>query len=194
VVRPKLFGWLVLAGAVFLGHERAGFAQGVAAVPAELQAELLAKLMTHDRSFAARAGDTARVLILVQRGDAKSRLSGTQMKGALGRIDRIGGVKHEERLVDYDGALAVAKLCRADHCSVIYVTPGLDGAVDDLRASLVGVDVLSISAVPDYVPRGIVLGFDLVSGKPKILVNLEQARLQNVRFKSDVLALMKVYR
>lgn len=193
-MRRKAFGWLVLAAALLLGDERTGLAQGVAAVPAELQAELLAKLATHDRSFAARAGDIARVLILVQRGDAKSRLSGTQMKSALGRIDRIGGVKHEERLLDYDSATAVAKLCRADRLSVIYVTPGLDGAVDDLRASLVGVDVLSISAVPDYVPRGIVLGFDLVSGKPKILVNLEQAKLQNVRFKSDVLALMKVYR
>jgi hypothetical protein len=39
-----------------------------------------------------------------------------------------------------------------------------------------------------------VLGFDLVSGHPKLLVKLEQARKQQVSFPASVLSLMKVYR
>jgi hypothetical protein len=45
----------------------------------------------------------------------------------------------------------------------------------------------------DYVPAGIVLGFDLVSGRPKLVVNLSQARRQHVDFRAEVLKLMKVY-
>jgi hypothetical protein len=59
---------------------------------------------------------------------------------------------------------------------------------------LTPVSVLSVGDVPEYVPDGVVLGFDLEAGKPKLLVNLDQARRQNVEFTSDVLRLMKVYR
>jgi len=47
--------------------------------------------------------------------------------------------------------------------------------------------------MPDYVPAGIVLGFDLVSGRPKLLVNIEQAKKQQVSLPASVLKLMKVY-
>jgi hypothetical protein len=57
----------------------------------------------------------------------------------------------------------------------------------------VGVDVLSATGVPDYVPSGIVLGFDVVSGRPKLLVHLTQARLQKVELRADLLKLMKVF-
>jgi hypothetical protein len=76
----------------------------------------------------------------------------------------------------------------------VYLTPGFDDDVPRIGASLRGVDVLSLGAVPDYVSQGVVLGFDLESGKPKILINLDQAKQQNVSFPADVLRLMKVYR
>jgi hypothetical protein len=49
--------------------------------------------------------------------------------------------------------------------------------------------------VPDYVPRGgAVIGFELVSGKAKILVNLPQAMKQNVRLDSNVLMIATVFK
>ena len=44
-----------------------------------------------------------------------------------------------------------------------------------------------------HVPKGAVLGFDLVSGKPKLLVHLTQAKKQNAAFKAEALKLMKVF-
>ena len=163
-------------------------------VPADIQAELLAKLETYDRNFAARAGATARVLIVVKPGSKKSELSAEDMKAALSRLERIGGLPHQETLVSYAGAEALAARCRAERAAVVYVTPGLDDEVDAIRAALSAADVLTLSAVAEYVPRGLVLGFELESGKPKIVINLEQARLQHVNFPSDLLRLMKVYR
>jgi hypothetical protein len=163
-------------------------------VPAELQAQLLSKLSGYDRNFAARAGDVAQVLILVKPGSAKSALSGTTIKAALSQLDRFGGLPHQEQVVQFEGAPALAKLCRSKRAAVVYVTPGLENEIVAIKAALVGVDVLSVAAVPEYVPRGIVVGFEVVSGKPKLSINIAQARQQRVDFKADVLKLMKVYR
>jgi hypothetical protein len=172
---------------------RSGQAQ-VNSVPAEIQAELLSKLEGYDRGFAARAGDAARVLLVVRPGSAKSQTSAEEMRAALARIDRLGGLPHQETIVPYPGAQALAQRCRAEKIAVVYFTPGFDDEVDALRAALTDDNVLSLGAVSDYVPKGIVLGFELESGKPKILINLDQAKRQGVNFSPDVLRLMTVYR
>jgi len=38
-----------------------------------------------------------------------------------------------------------------------------------------------------------VLGFELVSSKPRLLVHLSQARKQNVDFRAEVLKLVQIY-
>src|SRR5262245_43357560 len=64
-------------------------------VPAELQAELLAKLSSYDRNFLSRAEPTARVSILVRGKDASSKGAALAMNAALSRIERIGGLPHQ---------------------------------------------------------------------------------------------------
>jgi hypothetical protein len=183
----------VLGLLLFLAGARASRADAVV-IPAELQAGLLAKLVTHDRNFAARAGDLAQVLLVVRAKNVRSMLAVTTMKSALSQIERLGTVPHRETIVEFDTPSALAAACRASHVAVVYLGPGFDEDVEGVGRALSGVDVLSVSAVPEYVPRGIVLGFELVSGKPKILLNLAQAKLQNVNFKADVISLMRVYR
>lgn len=171
---------------------RRGLAQAIM-VPAPLQAEVLAKLVSYDRNFASRAGQTARVL-LVTKHTTRSALSAAAMKSALGQLETIGGLPHQETIVRYEGAAALAKLCREQHAAILYITPDFEMEISAIRVALTGVDVLSVSAVPDYIPKGIVLGFELVSSKPKLVLNLSQAKQQNVDFKANVLRLMRVYR
>jgi hypothetical protein len=163
-------------------------------VPFDMQAELIAKLESYDRKFAARAGPVAHVLIVDRPGNAKSEVSAADMKAALARIDRMGGVPHQDAVVGYASAEALAQRCREEHAAVVYFTPGFDEEVDAIRTALSTVSVLTISSSAEAVPRGIVLGFELVSGKPRILLNFEQAKLQDVDFSSDILRLMKVFR
>lgn len=165
-----------------------------ALVPADMQAELLSKLAGYDRNFEARAGSQAVILLVVKPKNPQSNTSAAIMRSALGRLNLVGGLPHREQIVLYEGAEALAKLCRSQRAAVVYLTPGFDDQLEPLGGVLSDVDILSLAAVPDYVPRGIVLGFELVSGKPKIVLNLPQAKKQNVSFKADVLKLMKVYR
>jgi hypothetical protein len=182
------FGVLFASFVTRLGYADSG------AVPADIQATLLAKLERYDRSFPARAGELARVLLVVKPGNTKSGLAAEEMKSALGRLSTIGGLPHKEFIYDYNGAEGLAARCRAERVAVVYLTPGFESEVRAVGAALASIDLLSLAASADYVPQGVVLGFELEAGAPKILFNLEQARKQHVDFPAEVLHLMKVYR
>jgi hypothetical protein len=161
-------------------------------VPIVLQAELLAKVLEYDRNFAARAGERAKVLLVAQSGNADSKTVVQQMSAALGRLPQMAGLPHDEAVLSYPGAQELAKVCRDRHISVVYFGPGFHDDLDAIRAALSGLDILSVASVPDYVYGGVSLGFDVVSGHPKLLFNLPQARLQNVDLRAAVLKLMTV--
>jgi hypothetical protein len=52
--------------------------------------------------------------------------------------------------------------------------------------------VLSLGALARYAEHGTVIAFDLIGGKPKLLVNLVRAKEQRVELSSSVLKLMRV--
>lgn len=183
-------GALVVAAVLAWAH--AVVADEVA-VPVPLQAELVAKVAAYDKNFAARAGDKARILLVVKKGDAESTSFGKHMAAALGELPTIGGLAHEETVLPFAGAAELATTCKTRRASIVYLGPGLAPDIEAIRAALDGVNVLSVAAAAEQVPRGIVLGFDLISGKPKILVQLTQAKKQDVAFKAELLKLAKVY-
>ena len=162
-------------------------------VPERLQAELVAKMAAYDRGFAHRAGDRVHVVIIDKPDDAESARAATHLESAFHALPDVGGLPHDEAIVAWQGVAALPEVVRARHASIVYFTPGFAPDIADIRAALDGVDVLSVTAVPEYVSRGIVLGFDVVSGKPKLLVNLAQARRQRVAFMAEVLKLAKVF-
>jgi hypothetical protein len=182
----------LLCLAIVLALPLVGRAEEVA-VPVALQAQLLAKVASYDRHFGARSGERAKVLLVVMPGNSESSRKASEMQRELGSIAQIAGLSHDETVSQYSGAASLKATCENEHIAIVYIGPGFGAEIDAIRDALGGVDVLTASAVADHVQRGIVLGFDLVSGKPKLLVNLTQARAQNVDFSSSVLKLMKVY-
>jgi len=162
-------------------------------VPLELQAELLAKVASYDRNMSARAGDRLQVALVTRPSDAESVRVVTRMQSALRSLPQIGGLPHDEQMINFTSAADLARYCRAQHIAILFVGPGHSDELPAIREALAGVDVLSVSPVPEYIERGIVLGFDVVSGKPRLLVNLGQARRQHVALRAEVLKLMKVY-
>jgi hypothetical protein len=161
-------------------------------VPVARQAELMVRVAAYDRNLPARAAGTVRVLILTNPDDADSRSVAAQMDAALRRFDKIAGLPFEITSAPFPGGAAVAAKCKAEHVSIVYVTPGFDAKIGELASALGAVDVLSVAALARYVNGGIVLGFDLVSSKPTLVINLPQSKKQNVSIGAEVLHLMKV--
>ncbi|MFO0742400.1 MAG: YfiR family protein [Labilithrix sp.] len=161
-------------------------------VPPALQAELVAKVAGYDKNFATRAGDRAHVLIIVLPTNPDSTTFGTSIQTALGGLPAIAGLPHDETIVPYPGSAQLVALCKSKRAAIVYLAPGLRDEVPKVRAALEGTSVLSVSANAEDVAKGIVLGFDLVSGKPKIVVQLTQAKKQDVAFRSELLKLARV--
>lgn len=190
--RPRLARLVVLLTAFALALTSLCVAQSMP-VPSSAQAELLAKLVGFDRNYAARAGSKAIIVLAAMPGDSESMSAALEMKAALSRLPSVGNLPHEELIVNYSSAGALAEVVRSKRAAIVYFGPGFDKQIPAIRDALSSLPVLSVGAVPSYVPAGIVLGFDLVSGRPKLLIQLPQARKQNVAFPASVLSLMKVY-
>jgi YfiR/HmsC-like len=161
-------------------------------VPARVQVNLVGKLASYDRTFAQRAGAKAILAIVTQPGDVGSARVSLQLEGALKELPLIGGLPHAEIVVPWKGAAQLAELCAKQKVAIIYLTPGLPAEVPALSKGLEGTKVLTIGSVVSYVGRGAVLGFELVSGRAKLVINLVQARKQGVLFSAEALKLMRI--
>jgi hypothetical protein len=183
---------MVAVVAISLGVVRVGSAELVS-VPVDRQAELLARVAGYDRNMAARAGDRVRVLLVTSQSDPESVGIAKRMEAALGAIPEIAGMAHDERVAPFVSAADLARQCRSQRLAIVFLGTGLADQLPAIRSALDGVDVLTVAAVPEYVESGVVLGFDILSGKPKILVHLGQARRQHVQLRADLLKLAKVF-
>lgn len=163
-------------------------------MPASVQAELVARVASYDKNLKGRAGPRVTIVIAVKQGDVSSERSAAQLAGAFARIEPIGGLPHETSQVTYTTARALADTCKARRAAIVFVTDALAPEVENVRAAFDGVDALTIGASGEMSRRGLVLGIELVSSRPKLFVNLSQASKQNVVMSANVLKLMTVYR
>ena len=186
----QAFAALVAAG---VAHALPARAEDVP-VPINLQAELLFMIAAQDKNLPERAGELVRVLVVVKPGEEAARAA-AQFKAAAAGKPKLAGLPHAEEVIQFSGAAALASTCKARSASIIYLAPGFTGAeATAIGQALEGGNVLTASAEPGLVKKGVVLGFDLVAGRAKLLVDLTQAGKQRVSFSAEVLRLMAVSR
>jgi hypothetical protein len=162
-------------------------------VPPALQAALLAKVAAYDRNLTARAGERVLTLIVSRPKDAESHRVSGLLKEAMASQGPIAELPHVEEEVTLTTPAALAELCRAKKAAVVFVGPGFtDEELLAIASALDGLDLLTVGNA-SYVRKGVVLGFDLVSGKAKLLVDLSRATKQHVAMSASVLKLMTVY-
>jgi YfiR/HmsC-like len=163
-----------------------------ASVPLGLQVELFTKVAEYDKNLPGRAEGIVRVLVVTRDGAPESTSAAARILNALSGVSRISGLPHEDSSVPFTDAPSLVALCRDRKVGILYLTPGLTDADEAVAKALKGVPVLTVSASADGVPKGIVLGFDLVGAKPKLLVNLSACRNQGVQLSSDLLKIATV--
>jgi hypothetical protein len=162
-------------------------------LPANLQGELIVKLAPYDKALPARAGDQLVVVIVSKPNDTETDHWALVLQTTLRQTSRIAGLPHTEIVVPYRGAADLARRCREQRASMVVIPSAIGHDVEAIRVAFEGMNVLTVAPEADLVRRGIVLGFEVFSGKPKLFFNLLQARRQNVSMSADVLKLMTVY-
>lgn len=152
-------------------------------LPLPLQVQLLQKTAAYVTSL--QPGETGKVkVLLVHPGAAPSRAVET-LASAINSAGQLGKFPAEAKVVALGGLKdAVA----SEKPQVLWLAPELDdkavGAVIDASG---GASILTVSTNAAHVRQGVMLGFELVEAKPRILVHLKQSRAQNVVFLSGLL-------
>ena len=163
-------------------------------VPVGIQIKLLVKVAGYDKNLPKRAGDKVRILVSAKANNADAQRVSAQAVAAFAEHESIAGLPIVVSTGAFTSGAELKKAIAKSSLAIVYLAPGLSS--DDIAgivSSLDGVDVLTASASPTDVPRGIVLGFDLVASKPKLCVHLGQAKKQKVALSADVLKLAKVF-
>jgi YfiR/HmsC-like len=161
-------------------------------VPLQLQVELSTKVIEYVQEPPILTLERIRIGIVVKTSSAESMRAGAELKAAFMRLVSVAGRPHEESRVEWSGAKALAEHSRSAGLNVLYFTPGLDAEIGPSAVALTGQRIVTIGAVDSFVPNGVVLGFELVSGHPKMIFNLRQARRQDVVMRTAVMKLMRI--
>lgn len=161
-------------------------------LPAALQAGLVVKVAGYDRNMRGRAGASVRVLVVARNNDDDARWS-LQLRAELGRTESIAGLPHTEGGISYTNANDLAASVKNEHAAIVILSSSLSEESEAIRTAFDGLDVLTAAPDADMTRRGVVLGFELSGGKPKLFFNLRQAGRQNVALSAEVLKLMTVY-
>jgi hypothetical protein len=163
-----------------------------ATVPLGLQVELFAKVADYDKTLLGRSEGMVRILVVTRAGVAESASAGARVLNALSAIATISGLPHQDTSVEFTDAPSLIALCKARGVSILYMTPGLVDVDENVSKELANIPVLSVSATAEGTAKGMVLGFDLAGGKPKLVVNLPASKRQGVRLSVEVLRIATV--
>ncbi|MGC4093814.1 MAG: YfiR/HmsC family protein [Polyangiaceae bacterium] len=161
--------------------------------PVPVQAQVIARILPFERGFAQVSANTVGVIIAERSGDADSASAARQMARALEDIGSIAKKPIVSASVTFVSASALVNECKKRSALVLYLTPGLGNEMAAIGAGLAGSRVLTVAAVESDVPRGAVLGIEVVAGKPHMSINLAQAKIQKLDFPSAVLKLARIY-
>jgi hypothetical protein len=160
--------------------------------PLHLQALLLSRLCSYDRNFKSRAGPVANVLVLHKNGNPDSTFEGAGLTKAISDLHDIGGLPFKVEEAAFSDAESLAKRCRTDRVAIVYLTVGLDADTPRIATALAGVGLLTVGSSARHAENGAVIGFGVEEARPKLVINLKQAAVQNIKFKAEVLALARL--
>ena len=160
-------------------------------VPVNLQIELLGRIVRYERTYASEATPIA--VLVVSRTNAPEcvRVS-SQLTAELRRAGRIGGRALTVSTAAYTTPAALRAQVGTSHARLVYLGAGLGRDVPAIATALAGAGVITVAAVGADVDRGAVVGFELVSSRPRIVINLTTARAQRLQFNAQFLRLARV--
>jgi hypothetical protein len=163
-----------------------------AGVPVALQVELPSRLLWNERGLQQSLQKEVRALIIERARDPVSGLAAAQLAAQLEQVKALGGKRVVQRRVIFESPEQVGRVVQEQRPYLAYLTPNLAPVTAELSRVLAARGVLSVSTQGADTGRGVVLGFELESGKPRILLNLVQARAQKLDFSAQFLRVVRV--
>lgn len=162
-----------------------------ATVPIDLQVDLLDRVVRFERNYSARVTDAAVVIVVHKAGVTASARAAARVAAELAHTLTLGSREVATHVHSFSSLDTLAEACRG--AAIVYFMPGFTQS--ELRAMVplfVGTGVITVGADENDADYGATLGFELVSARPRIVVNLTQAREQRLDFSAQLLRLARV--
>lgn len=173
----------------------AGLARAeIVVVPFDVQVPLLLKALTYDRNLKTRAGEQARIAVIVPKGghNAAGELQASLDKLPGRTVNGLAVVFKEIAATD-DGALEEA--LRGGQWAAVYVMPGFSHAdLAKVRRACEARHVLPVAASVDDLEQGLAFGIGVEGNRPQLVVNLPASKACGSDFDLALLQLSKVLR
>jgi hypothetical protein len=183
----RLTGMLVVITALVTEHGHAG----EVTVPVALQVDLLGRVVRFERNYASHGAQPAVVVVVAKSGLAAAVRAAAQVNAALSQVQNLGGRPAQPTPQTFSTAVALRSAAR--DAAVVYLMPGFSQAeLKGIAAAFVDSNVLTVGTSNGDVESGAVLGFELEGSKPRIVLNLPQARAQHLDFSAQLLRLARV--
>jgi len=185
-----------LVSALLLVLATTPVAAGVVEDEARQRALVLLLVIAYDHNLAARAGDTATLLVVYNSRDERSRGEHAAMRDGLAALEKllVGGLPLRIVSEDHGGADTLRDAVARLRPAALYLCAGLGDQVESVSRITRAARVLSFAASEGYVRAG--LSVAILSGgqRARVLINLAAARAEGVAFDAGLLKLAEVLR
>lgn len=139
-------------------------------VPGKIQTAFIFKIFNFDKAMSSKASGQVKVAVLYAAGNGESESVKSDVVGSLNAAagKTIAGMGISVSEIAYSGA---DSLSGASDAAIIYVAPGLEGSVADIKSFCAQNKARSFTCSEAMVKSGIAVGVVLQAGKPKIMIN-----------------------
>jgi hypothetical protein len=161
-------------------------------IPLDLQAQLSAKIVEYVENPPVAGVQQLPLGILVDARDANSMRAAVELRAAFARVSASGRRTFDAQIIEWASARALADEIARRKVSVLYLMPGLSEELSAVVNALAGRRVLTIAAVDTYVAGGAILGYELASGHPRMILNLRQAKSQEIVLRAALMKLVRI--
>jgi hypothetical protein len=183
---------VAFVGACLFGGTRCDAQE--ADVPVAIQIPLFLKVITFDRQLQARAGSELLVAVAYQSGNRASTITKDEAVRALANVSGLlDGRSVSALVIDLDRESLGDVLAR-HRIAVLYIAPLRAVDLAAVAAAARAARVTTMTGVPRYVPLGITVSVRLQGDRPRLLINVESARLEGADFSAELLKLAQVTR
>jgi hypothetical protein len=160
-------------------------------VPIALQIDLLGRVVRFERSYTGHGEEPALVVVVVKGDETASVRAAALTSAAIGKIGKLGARQANVATQTFSSPAALRIASR--EADVVYLMPGFSRTdLQTIAAAFADSSVLTVGASNGDAENGAVLGFELEGSKPRIIVNLRQARAQRLDFSAQFLRLVRV--
>jgi hypothetical protein len=163
-------------------------------VPSTIQYRLFIKILSYDRNLTANMGKELVIGILYQSGFRTSfqAMEGFQEAVKTTEQKEFEKISVRSVAIDLDNESDLEKALSGKEIDVIYLTPLRAYEIKAIAALSRAKKMITLTGVPEYAEKGIVVGVGMKGESPEIIINLPAAREAGSDFSSSLLKLARV--